>query len=264
MGIWLLVEEIMGKAVRSSNKESMQVMNPNNGGVSVIGSCNGFLYGFGYDSVADDYKFVWVLQLISQETGLSYSELLIYSLKSDSWIKVFDDVPIHFCSLCAGVFLKEHLHWVNLTNYNHTLLPIVSFNLSTHGFGEVPVAEIEMSPDTVMHAEVLDGCLSIFVDHEDNIEIFVMKEYGVSESWTKLFRITKATISDTIDRIIAFNTLLVELCYYWVKTLVMEDVSSVDSPCTKYDPCVRVENLLMLDHSTDFLKRRNVQEVHLK
>ncbi|KNA22943.1 hypothetical protein SOVF_029250 [Spinacia oleracea] len=44
----------------------------------------------------------------------------------------------------------------------------------------------------------------------------------------------------------------------------MEDVSSVDSPCTKYDPCVRVENLLMLDHSTDFLKRRNVQEVHLK
>lgn len=54
----------------------------------VAGLTNKFIHGFGYDSVSDDYKFARISSVCGKGV-VSYSKLVVYSLKSDSWMSTW-------------------------------------------------------------------------------------------------------------------------------------------------------------------------------
>ncbi|XP_058203813.1 F-box protein CPR1-like [Rhododendron vialii] len=96
-----------------------------------------------------------------------------------------------------GTFLNGALHWTWWTLPNEI---IGSLDLVKETYGQVlpPLSfEQEVLPpvyrdDNYTHQNllaILDGCLCIVCNCGCAINVWVMKQYGVRESWTKLFSI---------------------------------------------------------------------------
>lgn len=137
-----------------------------------------FVSGFGFSPKNKQYKVI------------KYSEFVeIYTLGSGCW-KIGEHVPPAKHRSLFGTFVNGALHWlVKLPNGS---LLIRSFDLDNERFQAVPLPS-----STIYHASfkrsnlrVLGDslCLSSIVmpaSSEWYIEVWVMKEYGVRESWIK-------------------------------------------------------------------------------
>ncbi|PWA75646.1 F-box associated interaction domain-containing protein [Artemisia annua] len=144
-------------------------------------------YAFGYDDSIDDYKVV----------GASLdNKAKIYSLKTGSW-KHINDVP-HISPWChRGTFSNGAFHWMvrickeSMSSYR--LTNIVSLDLSTETFGEVspPVYDDEFDRScTGVSLGALGEWLSVIVHYRGiRADLWVMKVYGMKDSWTKLVSI---------------------------------------------------------------------------
>ncbi|KAF6154984.1 hypothetical protein GIB67_004586 [Kingdonia uniflora] len=67
---------------------------------------------------------------------------------------------------------------------------ITSFDLKNEKWGVVHIPENMVLKDHSFYLGVLGGCLSIAdCSFEDHIEIWIMKEYNVNESWARLFSV---------------------------------------------------------------------------
>ncbi|KAK4439432.1 F-box protein CPR1 [Sesamum alatum] len=145
------------------------------------------LYGFGYDSKSDDYKVVRVTEVGDGPDGeYLYSETKIYSLKSNSWKRVSDYPHILPSGKRVwGVYLNDALHTV--VKHCHHCESIMAFDLGTAEHHELPRPDLTGENVGVASVEVMGGYLTALVPRNMNrSEIWVMKEYGVKESWTKL------------------------------------------------------------------------------
>ncbi|KAI3812547.1 hypothetical protein L1987_17257 [Smallanthus sonchifolius] len=128
------------------------------------------MYGFGYDSLTDDYKVVTV-------SYFHYNYLIppdnmsvhVYSLRNKTWRWVIDSPYDHsHGKSLPGVFVNGFLHWI--ANKGSDRLPvIVAFSLADEKFSEVLLV-------------VVGEKLGIFVEDE----VWLMNEYGVRESWSKI------------------------------------------------------------------------------
>ncbi|CAN8230989.1 unnamed protein product [Cochlearia groenlandica] len=177
-------------------------------------------YGLGYDSVNDDYKVVRMVQCKGrghqgQEDddqdlvfGFPY-EIKVFSLKKNSWKRIKRVLPaiqllfyFYYHLLYRrgyGVLACNSLHWVlprrpGLIGLNI----IIRFDLATEEFG------ILEFPESLAHENidigVLDGCLCLMCNHEFSyVDVWIMKEYEVEESWTKLFRVPKPKSVESFD-----------------------------------------------------------------
>ncbi|XP_058198347.1 F-box/kelch-repeat protein At3g06240-like [Rhododendron vialii] len=150
------------------------------------------VYGVGYDSSTDDYK---VLKIVYNETE-TYSPTergitigAIYSLKTNAWRKIQDTIDYVPCwTTSCGFFFSGCLHFLCWKRTGSFV--IVAFNLSDEIFREV------LLPASFCGLEILDyrvavvgGCLCL-ADLGESYVIettggWMMKEYGVRESWTK-------------------------------------------------------------------------------
>ncbi|KAL2896323.1 hypothetical protein RDABS01_038107 [Bienertia sinuspersici] len=121
------------------------------------------MYGMGYDSVSDDYKIVALSYLVTDnEHEPDCTEIAVSS--------PYDHSVGH---LTCGVFVAGHIHWLASRTSDHSSV-IAAFDLGEEKFGEVPPP----------------SCLCMFASSSDyKIDIWLMKEYGVKESWTKFKRI---------------------------------------------------------------------------
>ncbi|KAL3506323.1 hypothetical protein ACH5RR_031705 [Cinchona calisaya] len=161
------------------------------------------LFWFGYDKVNEDYKVVGIrdsdrnpfnklIDMLHNQKS-NFTEFKLYSRKTDSWKSIedykYDNGPLP--QQCA--FLHGKLHFIvdNYINREEDYLPklvhkIVSFDLANETFGEVG------QPDPNFHDRslgVLGGCLSFLNNPEsknDGMDVWMMMEYGVIESWTKV------------------------------------------------------------------------------
>ncbi|PWA98978.1 F-box associated interaction domain-containing protein [Artemisia annua] len=190
--------------------------------VNLIGSCNGLLcivqwdnsflynpstriykrlpysglsagagYSFGYDESSDDYKVV----------GLSCDNKVakIYSLKTGRW-KDMNDVP-YISPLChSGTFSNGAFHWMVLEMVRKERVPffrvtnIVSFDLATETFGEVSPPRLygDKYDRGILFTKLttLGEWLCVIVHYGGSrAHLWVMKVYGVKDSWTKLVSI---------------------------------------------------------------------------
>lgn len=166
------------------------------------------VYGFGYDNYSHCFKII----------SLTPKTALIYSLMKDShtWREIalpdFKNNVHNFAgnweeklyirAYNRGIPTNNHLHW-NITKYD-PLIPeyswemILNFDLPKEEWGEVPV------PDTLdqkycLQSYILksyiivlgevNGCLCLLLSRGisyPHLELCIMKEYGMKESWTNL------------------------------------------------------------------------------
>ncbi|XP_059632197.1 F-box protein CPR1-like [Cornus florida] len=158
-----------------------------------------FVYGFGYDAVYDDYKVVKMVQYYGKDDHLldrelkDFREVKVYSMKSNSWRRV-KDFPYYLSKYqISGVFISGALHWVvNQRSESPSCMAalIASFDIGSEEYGLVPMPEFS---DKNFYMTLIDLgiCLCVFCEYVSHADVWVMKEYGVEESWTKLLSIAK-------------------------------------------------------------------------
>ncbi|XP_059632589.1 F-box/kelch-repeat protein At3g06240-like isoform X1 [Cornus florida] len=132
---------------------------------------NFYILGFGYDHSVDDYKLV---------KG-DKNSFHVYSLRTDSWKKV-QGFPNNHWPITHGILLNGAIHWLYVDK--DSLLPtkIVAFCLADEKFLEFPVPTLAVG--IVFNFGLLGGCLCILPFCGN--EFWLMKEYGVTQSWTKV------------------------------------------------------------------------------
>ncbi|CAN4120765.1 unnamed protein product [Withania somnifera] len=156
-----------------------------------------YAYGFGYDELHDDYKVVGITQDLSND-GSRHNVCKIYSLMNNSWEgEPFDDFQIAIKYFRSGMFVNGKLHWANISykhfGYNNDW-DIISVDLADGRWGEMEKPCYgEGNFNFIPCLGMLQNDLCIFCHHlRSHADVWVMKEYGVKESWTKMFSIKYA------------------------------------------------------------------------
>ncbi|KAK7318644.1 hypothetical protein RJT34_03348 [Clitoria ternatea] len=196
-----------GFMLLSNFKGDVVVWNPSTGAYRRIsqshyGLSDRFLNGIGYDASVDDYLVVLVQMNPLNNDHLDDPEppprwptrIKFFSLKTHSWFSLngayaqyMDTGGVEFNS---GSFLNEALHWlvVSLDKKAHVIL---AFDLVRRTLFEIPLPD-----DIVMRLQVgfvqiylrvMGECLALTFCNHKKAEIWMMKEYNVHSSWTKLF-----------------------------------------------------------------------------
>ncbi|XP_062013597.1 F-box protein CPR1-like [Rosa rugosa] len=156
--------------------------------------CGARVYGLGYDAVHDDYKLVRISQFIGWDYASFESEVKVYSLRMNAWRKV-DDMPYVLCyTRKMGILVSGSVHWV-VTRSHEVDQPatelVIGFDVEKERFGEVPMPEMDRKCQ--IDVGYLQGCLCIIAKYEDvGVDVWTIKQYGVKETWCKLFTVKQA------------------------------------------------------------------------
>ncbi|KAI3784535.1 hypothetical protein L1987_43634 [Smallanthus sonchifolius] len=147
------------------------------------------MYGFGYDSSTDDYK---VISISFWDTDNEHNPdctdmfVSVYSLRNNSWRKLRDSPYDHAVGhLISGVLINQSLHWLTSTRPGYSST-IVAFSLVNEEFNEIDLPD-SIANDKAVFNELVDlgGKLGLFGTGVGN-DLWVMEEYGVGESWTRV------------------------------------------------------------------------------
>ncbi|MFS7917732.1 putative F-box associated interaction domain-containing protein [Helianthus anomalus] len=153
----------------------------------------------GYDHVNDDYKVVRLIQ-----TGVGVwlnSKVFVYSRKLNVWQSLEQRFPYHFSlALCQG---------------------------------QVPHPEC-FNTGVITRLGVLGGCLCVIHYRElRSVNVWVMGEYGVKESWSKLVALTSENVSRCVFLSVSPITYLknrkevvVEVNQQWFEIYDLEEKTS--------------------------------------
>lgn len=179
--------------------EPIYVCNPILGEYITLPKCStGTICGcggsaFGFSSITNQYKVVRSSYRVAIDpvTGLQmsgdYDEAEIYTIGEGLWRSIgkipYTIVNDSFDSLLNGAF-----HWLDFDHSRPEL--ICCFDFGSEQFQVVPepseFVPLEKHLLGYMRVGVLRGCLSICdFSKKDHVAIWVMKDYGVKESWSK-------------------------------------------------------------------------------
>lgn len=234
--------------------------------------CQYVIYGFGHDFVNDDYKVVRIAQFYGKDGEDSFeSEVMVYSLKANSWKRIRGFPYYLRYKRGWGHFAGGALHWVVTrspkSNKNNL---IAAFDLGLEEYQQVPQPRFTDNKFH-MNLEVLGGCLCILANyHRVRVDVWVMKEYGVKESWTKLFSVAQPKVIRSFEyvRPLAYsksgNEVLLEqdnkvLLWYDMKKKTVKNVKICGSP-NSFEAVVCIGSLVPLNDSAIFLKKPQAQE----
>ncbi|XP_043702438.1 F-box protein CPR1-like [Telopea speciosissima] len=161
-----------------------------------FGICRFIVYGFGYDPTTDDYKLVRVVQFYGDDDYCCDSEVKVYTLSTKSWRRI-GDMPFHLSYKHGhGVLTNFALHWVAKREMRPDTVSsfIVSFDLQDEEYREVPLPDF-VDDKFHMNVGVLGGQLCLLCNFfMVRVEIWVMKDYGLRDSWTKQFLIEQPSV----------------------------------------------------------------------
>jgi F-box interacting protein len=150
-------------------------------------------HGFGYDHVNDKYK---VLVVVKNKDNLSETLTKIYTFGEDSW-KIIQNFPRSFATNLRGKFVSGTLNWiVNKKEGCSKQRVILSFDLAKETFMEVLLPPKDGNDIcTSRRLCVSNNCLYVcefYISGDFRWVYWLMKEYGVVESWTKLMIISNS------------------------------------------------------------------------
>ncbi|MED6121790.1 hypothetical protein PIB30_033414 [Stylosanthes scabra] len=154
-------------------------------------------YGLGYDHMSDRYKLIGYLQ--SEESRI-YSTRIYTFAPNSSWrtIPIEDDVdftllghppnkcPVYDCNNMEGVFVSNTLNWI-VDRYRRSDV-VLSFDLGKETYCYLPLPERDPEDDLCLSVvSVLRNCLAACFEYKrTHWAVWLMKEYGVTQSWTRL------------------------------------------------------------------------------
>lgn len=153
-------------------------------------------YGFGYDSVNDDYKVVRIAEFRHKMSHIwMASETKIYGLKSNSWRRIEDlPYPLPFLRGNWRVHVNGVLHTLVEDPEDMDAAVIMAFNVRTEKHSPMMMPPGIRIRGIDVSLDVIDGCLSVVCTSRYRVTIWVMKEYGVRDSWFKLLTISPPLI----------------------------------------------------------------------
>ncbi|XP_026416030.1 F-box/kelch-repeat protein At3g06240-like [Papaver somniferum] len=159
-------------------------------------------YGFDYDAKTDNYKLVGIATGQSDDDGEldNFSEVYLYI--AGSWIRR-QNIPYVYSDVTGGVLLNGVLHWlgeaVHWSGDTATReKTIISFDINTEKFIGLPLPEETMTyPEEIFDVQVLGDSLCLTSGVRDvRVDVWVMQNYGVRESWTKQFTISQKRMTE--------------------------------------------------------------------
>ncbi|KAE8724386.1 hypothetical protein F3Y22_tig00010533pilonHSYRG00280 [Hibiscus syriacus] len=171
-------------------------------------------YGFGLDVKTNDYKVLRMATFnkTDDEENESYYfdyEVKVYSLKNNSWSKI-TKLPFYLRFMFQffyhllhrrgyGVLAGGVLHWVMPPRIEFGMRnTIVGFDLGTEEFIEVPQPNCA-DKSYLLDVGVLEGRLCAVCNYDqEKIDVWLMKEYGVKESWTLLLSVQRSRTINTL------------------------------------------------------------------
>ncbi|RDY08303.1 F-box protein CPR30, partial [Mucuna pruriens] len=150
-----------------------------------------YLCGIGYDSSTDDYVVVMITLPLLHIHGRLGTEIHCFSSRTNSWSYTENTVPyISFSNDFShhGSLLHGAVHWLVHSYYGFHPV-IIAFDVMERKLSEIP-----LPPDLADRSEIYDlrlmgKCLCLcFLGYESGpAEMWMMKEYKVQSSWTKLY-----------------------------------------------------------------------------
>ena len=231
---------------------------------------------FGFDPRTNDYKVVRIAfqcrTNTSEEAKIPLVE--VYSLSEGSWRITsagdsfsprisFDDWRQPSASLNGAV------HFVTKDRDNKWCPLVSSFDLGDEVFREMSVPNGALTGIDYFHTSVIGGSLSLLCHdtHKNTVNkfcsIWVMKEYGVVDSWTKLFAVN---LNGGLLRVLGLQkngNILVEAKlphYLGIASYVpkSEQIKNLGIGGRPYYFCVDnyMENLVLLDKPNDAVSKR--------
>ncbi|XP_057765030.1 F-box protein CPR1-like [Salvia miltiorrhiza] len=218
-------------------------------------------FGFGYDSTNDDYKVVRIVEFRNERSHVwMHSEAMIYGLKSNRWRRLEHfSYPLPFLRGHWRVHVNGALHTLVAESDNQFTVKIMAFSVENEGHYVVAMPQGVQIKGVDMSLDVIDGCLSLVCAYRSRVVIWVMKDYGVKESWTKLLSISPPAIeqgdflkplvySREGDKIL-LNCSDKKLVWYDLSLRTVENVLVDGMPFVFYaEPCV--ETLVSPNGST--------------
>ncbi|KAK9010706.1 hypothetical protein V6N11_043577 [Hibiscus sabdariffa] len=133
--------------------------------------------GFGYDVKTHHCKVVRIVSYWEERSGSDlphHSRVEVYSLATGSWKEIDVKVPAYvWYSPCFETYFNGAFHWYAIDNNRNEV--ILSFHMGSEAFQAIPMPS------------------ALSLGTEKSFEIYVMKEYGVRESWTKILTIGPLT-----------------------------------------------------------------------
>ncbi|XP_034706283.1 F-box/kelch-repeat protein At3g06240-like [Vitis riparia] len=151
---------------------------------------------FGHDPKTDDYK-VFRCLICSNMPGRPIQKMELYALSSDSWRQMDLDVPAHIEGTnIINTCMKGRNHWLGSDQENGEVV-ILYFDMSDEVFGVIPLPNSfgYQRGDIAVYNEMIALIFypNTYTDTdtatEKRFDMWVMSEYGVKESWTRLFTI---------------------------------------------------------------------------
>lgn len=167
-----------------------------------------FVLGFGVCSLMNDYKVVRVVYV--KDSSFQFTappEVQVYSLSTGSWRVVDAGAPSCYMVeyTWSQVFVFGSVHWVAFRKLGDSGSRnlIVSFHMGDEVFHEV------ILPDSLANDIVYDMSVSVVGDSlaalkynkeagQESCCVWVMREYRVAESWTKLYTISVPGLTRTV------------------------------------------------------------------
>ncbi|XVF71787.1 hypothetical protein PTKIN_Ptkin12aG0067100 [Pterospermum kingtungense] len=158
-----------------------------------------FTHLFGFDTTTNKYKVIRIVvrrQLIRSgsltdvaASSVKQSLVHVITIGDPSWRDI-GTLPYDLIRATPKALVNGRLHWLSKPDMNATASLLISFDLATEQFPEVPKPDFRKTDRCFRHLMVLRGSLSIGAYHaNEQLEIWVMKEYDMKESWIKEFTV---------------------------------------------------------------------------
>ncbi|KAM3201546.1 F-box/kelch-repeat protein isoform X1 [Capsicum annuum] len=171
-------------------------------------------YGFGYDSISGDYK---ILRTCSVSTE-------ILALNDGFWRKIDKHphgVRDSLFSTSSLAFVHGAFHWIGRSDYYSRVCSLVSFSISKEMYGEIPLSKeilLYFVGQAYVGVSVLDGMLcvnsAIGLGGFRAFKLWLLKDYGVEESWSALLTIEDPSIHRLLPKYRFADGELLFYCIY--------------------------------------------------
>ena len=170
---------------------------PDKGEEHSKGKIHRCVFGFGFDPKTMAYK---VLKIVHYAGSSSETpdmnrkpDVFVVTLGSDEW-RSKGQTNYELTGSSSEAFVNGKFHWLTHRDFLEAgkCQDIISFDLSTETFQELPRPDFEGLMKHTCHLVTLKGALSAVISYVDGTnEIWQMKDYNVRESWTREFVIRK-------------------------------------------------------------------------
>ncbi|XP_021819036.1 F-box protein CPR30-like [Prunus avium] len=152
-------------------------------------------YGFGYDSTNDDYKLVQIVELANEEDIVVSHQVRVYSLKANSWKRI-QDIPssgyyVFSVGFCDIVFLNGALGWLMCGELLDPQCKIVTLDLASEKYRVFPIPVDNIEDRYMPDLKILGDYLCICLNFRSRRDVWIMKEFGETESWSLLYSIDR-------------------------------------------------------------------------